>query len=171
MLTKAVYTTADCAITLLTNYIFDLAGYSAGELVEYWVQKYPTNWIRLAVIEALHQGRYKAVSVEQILAFWQRRGQAMPRFTHEFERLVSGNVPQKLTGTKVTEANSYPLALKPAMYFSNDHNTGLNSVRFKTEINQQVPAKVLEVSAHQPATDGDNLRPLSDSTNCQTVED
>ena len=121
MLTKAVDTTADCAITLLTNYIFDLAGYSAGELVEYWAQKYPTNWIRLAVIEALHQGRYKAVSVAQILAFWQRRGQALPHFNYEFERLVCSNIQPRLSGNSDPQplANPDALALKPA-YPSND---------------------------------------------------
>lgn len=95
------------AVALLNHYKFELRGYTAPELVNLWLRNYQANWVRLGVIEALYQGRYKAVSVEQILAVWARRGQPIFRFTHEFERLISRKLPQRLTakiGTKSTEA-------------------------------------------------------------------
>ncbi len=76
------------AIALLSNYSFDLGRYTPEQLVESWASTYPLNWVRLAVIESLYQGRYKAVSVEQILAFWQRRGRPLYHFGNDFERII-----------------------------------------------------------------------------------
>lgn len=90
MIDAAKNTTADFAASLLIHYSFDLGGYPAKELIAVWLNNYSASWVRCAVIEALYQGRYKAVSVEQILAFWQRRGLAVYHFNHEFERLVCG---------------------------------------------------------------------------------
>lgn len=84
------------AIVLLRHYGFELRGYTPEELVSLWLKSHPAHWVRLAVIEALYQGRYKAISVEQILAVWTRRGQPIYRFTHEFERLISRKLPQNL---------------------------------------------------------------------------
>lgn len=84
------------AVALLKHYAFELRGYTAEELVNLWLRHYKANWVRLAVIEALYQGRYKAVSVEQILAVWARRGQPIYRFNHEFERLICRKFPQNL---------------------------------------------------------------------------
>ncbi len=86
------------AVTLLIQYSFDLGGYTASELINRWLKDYPATWVCQSVIEALYQGRYKAVSVEQILFFWQRRGQALHRYNYEFERLICSNFPQILTG-------------------------------------------------------------------------
>lgn len=85
------------AIALLRHYNFELRGYTPEELANIWLKKYQANWVRMGVIEALYQGRYKAISVEQILAVWARRGQPIYRFTHEFERLISRKLPQSLT--------------------------------------------------------------------------
>ncbi|WP_392530522.1 hypothetical protein [Nostoc sp. C117] len=97
MLTTLPDTSANLAIALLIHYSFDLSGYSANELVERWQTQYPLNWLHLAVIEALYQGRYKAVSVQQILVFWQRRDQATYHFNMEFERMICSKFPQNLT--------------------------------------------------------------------------
>ena len=78
---------------LLSRYRFELRGYTALELIEQWLQRYPAKWVRLAVIEALYQGRYKAVSVEHILKMWLRRGEPMFHFTYEFERLIFRVLP------------------------------------------------------------------------------
>ncbi|MEH2301038.1 hypothetical protein [Nostoc sp.] len=99
MLTTLPDTSANLAIALLINYSFDLSGYSANELVERWQTQYPLNWLHLAVIEALYQGRYKAVSVQQILVFWQRRDQATYHFNMEFERMICSKFPQRLTSS------------------------------------------------------------------------
>ncbi|MFB2895785.1 hypothetical protein ACE1CI_22995 [Aerosakkonemataceae cyanobacterium BLCC-F50] len=88
---------AQVAAWLLGNYYFDLRGYQPGELVENWLNYYPGNWLRLAVIEALYQGRYKAVSVEQILNIWHRRNQTLYHFNYEFENLICSKLPPELT--------------------------------------------------------------------------
>lgn len=87
----------DLAAALLIHYSFDLSGYNASELVNRWQTQYPVNWLHLAVIEALYQGRYKAFSVQQILTFWQRRKQAIFHFNMEFERLICSKFPESLT--------------------------------------------------------------------------
>lgn len=92
---KAAQDTAlESAAALLTHYSFDLGGYSTGELIAQWLLEYPAAWVRLATIEALYQGRYKAVSVTHILACWKRRNQALYHFNHEFERLVTSQLPK-----------------------------------------------------------------------------
>jgi len=97
------------AVELLSHYGFELRGYSAAELVEFWLEDYPAQWIRLAVIEALYQGRYKAISVEQILAVWGRREQPIYRFNHEFERLICRKLPQDLNAPVDTTSESMSL--------------------------------------------------------------
>ncbi len=82
---------------LLVHYGFDLGGKKAEKLAGEWLTKYPSHWLRLAVIEALYQGRYKAVSVGQILSMWQRLSQPLYHFNGEFERLVCSNFLQDLT--------------------------------------------------------------------------
>jgi hypothetical protein len=74
--------------TLLNRYGFELRGVSPQEILAEWQPLYPLKWIRLAVVEALYQGRYKAISVEQILNLWLRRGQPTFHFNLEFERLI-----------------------------------------------------------------------------------
>jgi len=87
-------TSADFVVELLTHYFVDLRGATASQLTNRWLRDYSATWVHLAVIEALYQGRYKAVSVEQILSFWQRRGQVVYHFNHEFVRLICHNFPQ-----------------------------------------------------------------------------
>ncbi len=87
---------AEYAANLLRHYSFDLGDDTIAQLLSHWQEHYPVNWIRLAAIEALYQGRYKAISVEQILALWQRRNQPLYHFNHEFERLVCDKLPQNL---------------------------------------------------------------------------
>ncbi|WP_448603377.1 hypothetical protein [Thermoleptolyngbya sp.] len=78
------------AVALLNGYGFDMDGFAADYLVSYWAVNHPAHWIRGAIVEALYQGRYRAVSVGQILAVWRRRGQPIPHYTPDFERVVSG---------------------------------------------------------------------------------
>lgn len=105
------------AVALLSHYGFELKGYTAEELINLWLQTYSAHWIRLAVIEALYQGRYKAISVEQILAVWARRGQPLHHFNHDFERLISRRLPQSLaipleeTAIAAREEYSLPLPM------------------------------------------------------------
>lgn len=98
------------AIALLTHYSFDLGSYTAKELVNRWTDQHKSAWIRSAVIEALYQGRYKAISVGQILAIWHRRGQPIYHFGYEFERIICSKLPQNLMATAhTTEPTSLPM--------------------------------------------------------------
>lgn len=101
----------DIVVALLQYYSFDLGSSSINELVSEW-NKYDQTWIRLAIVESLHQGRYKAVSVSQILNFWQRRGEPQCRFNHEFERLVCGDF--RFSSINQTRKVSQPLVNTPA---------------------------------------------------------
>lgn len=74
---------------LLKQY-FDLGACDVSTVVENWLQHFELLWIHNALIEALYQGRYKLVSVEQILRFWERRGQPMRHFSREFESIIYG---------------------------------------------------------------------------------
>ncbi|WP_066378596.1 hypothetical protein [Anabaena sp. CA = ATCC 33047] len=110
MSTSLPQTFAKLAASLLIHYSFDLSGYSATELIHRWQKLYPPDWLHLAVIEALYQGRYKGISVQQILAFWHRRGQAIYHFNMEFERLICSKFPESLTDST---APALPFARQP----------------------------------------------------------
>jgi len=81
---------------LIEKYGFELNGETSDELVRRWLDQYEQRWVRLAIIEALYQGRYKVISVEQILNLWHRRGHAKFHFSHEFERLICRRLPKTL---------------------------------------------------------------------------
>jgi hypothetical protein len=84
-------------VALMRYYGFDTEGYTAVERVVQWLQLHPAIWIRLATIEALYQGRYKTISIEQILTFWARRGRPTYHFNHEFESLICRKLPLNLS--------------------------------------------------------------------------
>jgi hypothetical protein len=115
--------TAQQAAVLLTCYGFDLTGYSARTLIYQWLKQYQAKWIHLAVVEALYQGRYKAISVEQILSLWLRRGQPNFHFSHEFERLICDNLPQKPTQSSYSLPNALPERQFPAENFYQSSRT------------------------------------------------
>ena len=93
-------------LALLIHYGFEMRGYTTEELVEQWLEIYQYVWVRLAVIEALYLGRYKAVSVEQILSFWSRRGTPSYHFNHDFERLICRKLPRHLADIASSEVES-----------------------------------------------------------------
>jgi hypothetical protein len=92
--------------TLLTCYGFELEAESMEQWVQTWLSDYSVIWVRLAIIEALYQGRYKAISVQQILNAWQRRGEPIYHFDGEFECIVSRSVPRNLLLDDAPEASS-----------------------------------------------------------------
>ncbi|MEB3149088.1 MAG: hypothetical protein VKL60_08700 [Sphaerospermopsis sp.] len=96
MLTKFPSPYAELAVNLLVHYGFDLNGHSAIELITSWGKEYPHDWLHIGIIEALYQGRYKAISVQQILTFWQRRGCVYYHFNTEFERMICNKFPEIL---------------------------------------------------------------------------
>lgn len=110
MFAQALNAPTDLTIALLTYYSFDLGGRTAKDIMQRWLNDYPAQWIHLATIEALYQGRYKALSVEQILTIWQRKGEVSYHFNHEFERLVCGSFSQKLHQYEKTYISKTDLA-------------------------------------------------------------
>ena len=78
---------------LLKYYSHDVQDQTQQERLDHWLRTYPASWVRLALIEALYQGRYKTVSVGQLLALWQRRGHPLFHFNSDFERLVCHDFP------------------------------------------------------------------------------
>lgn len=98
------------ASDLLRYYGFDLSGKTSEQIVNQWLQDYEAGWIFLAIFEALYQGRYKAISVHQILAFWKRRGEPIYHFNSDFEYLICHQPPQNLLAKKQPQS-SLDLAL------------------------------------------------------------
>jgi hypothetical protein len=90
-------------IALLHYYGFDVTTETVPELLDHWQSQYPCEWIRLAVIEALYRGRYKQISVEEILRRWQKLGQPQVNFNSDFEVLISAKL--ETTQTLVTLAS------------------------------------------------------------------
>ena len=84
-------------ISLITSYSFDTNQYSVETIVRQWQKQYRVHWIYLATIEALYLGRYKAISIEQILNGWYRRGQPNTHFNGDFERVISRKLPRHLS--------------------------------------------------------------------------
>lgn len=94
-------------VALLHHYRFDCDRSTIDTLVTYWCVDYPLNWVKLAVVEALYQGRYKSLSVEQILQGWQRRSQPTYHFSHEFERLIHSQLPMREPLSPDTELEEF----------------------------------------------------------------
>lgn len=109
------------AETLLTYYGFDLSGYTVNRTVQNWLHDYRADWIPAAIVEALYQGRYKAVSVSQILSLWKRRGQPLRHFNHEFETIICRELPYPPELTSLLLPSSRPIS-------SSSSSSGLNNV-------------------------------------------
>lgn len=84
-------------VSLMNSYSFDTNQLNAEELVQKWLQNHDVNWIYLATIEALYQGRYKAISIEHIMSSWTRRGQPTTHFGGDFERVICRKLPRHLS--------------------------------------------------------------------------
>jgi hypothetical protein len=84
-------------ISLMNSYSFDTNQRNTEELVQEWLKNYDLHWIYLATIEALYLGRYKAVSIEQIMYGWSRKGQPTTHFGGDFERVICRKLPRHLS--------------------------------------------------------------------------
>jgi predicted lipoprotein with Yx(FWY)xxD motif len=120
----------EIAASLMSYYSFDLDRYSLARLVDHWRQYYPSDWIQMAVVEALYQGRYKAISVEQILALWYKRGQPLYHFNREFERMVCSQFGDSVGSSERQEIDKPReiKAYKPGRELVNFHSEDLRSI-------------------------------------------
>lgn len=96
------------ALSLIDSYDFDLKGKDTDKLLQSWLKLYQASWIKMATIEALYLGRYKAISIEQILNVWLRMGSPNPHFTYEFERLICRKLPKHLSDLADLTTNDEP---------------------------------------------------------------
>ncbi len=106
------------AARLLRHYSFELGHNSVDQLLADWAEQFTAAWVLLAVIEAMYQGRYKAISVEQILALWQRRGKPLPHFNRDFEQLVSQKLPRDRTLNSKESVNPTSFPQKQGSFLS-----------------------------------------------------
>lgn len=141
------------AANLLRYYSFELAEYSIGQLLSHWLASYPASWVQMAIVEALYQGRYKAISVEQILIFWQRRGCPLHHFSHEFERLVCHKFPRNLGALpRSTESSDTEQPERSAQTFPAKRAAAQHVA--PADLSSQMPAPVPQSSAALPAIAG-----------------
>jgi hypothetical protein len=75
---------------LLATYSFDPEAYPAEVVIAGWLEQFGSVWVSHAITEALYQGRYKLISIDQILQLWHRRGQPIRHFNREFESIILG---------------------------------------------------------------------------------
>lgn len=83
---------------LLTSYSFEAESYQTKVIVAAWLAEFGPVWVTHAITEALYQGRYKLISIDQILKLWQRRGQPIRHFNREFESIILGQTLLYPTG-------------------------------------------------------------------------
>jgi hypothetical protein len=93
---------------LLRYYSFEMGSKDLELQLYDWLMHFPAAWIAAAVIEALYQGRYKGVSVEQILRFWQRRQQPQMLYGYDFEQLVCQRLPRTLQDAPTMVVSAVP---------------------------------------------------------------
>ncbi|HEY9769250.1 MAG TPA: hypothetical protein V6C71_12290 [Coleofasciculaceae cyanobacterium] len=126
------------ARSLIDSYAFDLGRDDAEKLLKYWLDLYHASWIRLATIEALYLGRYKAISIEHILSVWLRIGNPNPHFTYEFERLICRKLPKHLNDLSdlTADATQATVALEQAELPEAEFATLVKPTRVKTPAKQ-----------------------------------
>lgn len=114
-------------LSLIDSYAFDLGSNSAQQLIESWLDIYHPHWIRLATIEALYLGRYKAISVGHILSVWLRIGTPNTHFTYEFERLICRKLPKHLSDLSYIETDESKASVIEPSIKSSSHSNWLAS--------------------------------------------
>ncbi|WP_310413430.1 hypothetical protein [Chamaesiphon sp. OTE_8_metabat_110] len=77
-------------------YGLELDGHQIDTILATWLKQYDPTWILKAIVESLYRGRYKIVSVENILKDWHRLGNPRYQFTPEYEREIFEKIPQPL---------------------------------------------------------------------------
>ena len=105
------------AVAFLTRYGFELGGRSAADWVGSWEKRFPRAWVASALVEALYQGRYKAISVEQLLKMWKSRGCPCLQASLEFGRKVW---PENLDRLQVALEEGAHTSIYPARSYAFD---------------------------------------------------
>ncbi len=146
------------ARSLIDSYAFDLGRDDAEKLLKCWLDLYHASWIRLATIEALYLGRYKAISIEHILSVWLRIGNPNPHFTYEFERLICRKLPKHLNNLSDLTAS----ATKTTVAFHEPELSEAESATLSKPRRVKTPAKQTFVIAEKDVL---NLEKVLKNTN------
>jgi hypothetical protein len=80
-------------IILLNTYGFDLDRARVETVVVTWLEKYEIEDIIKAIVESIYQHRYKAVSVSNMLAMWQRNGRVRVLHGVEYRNSITEKLP------------------------------------------------------------------------------
>jgi hypothetical protein len=97
----------DAVVKILQNYKFDLGDRSIQNISIDW-QNYDPLWLRSAITESMYRGRYKVVSVEQILSSWERKQEISCKFDLEFEDLIWGELAESIPFPSDLSITSHP---------------------------------------------------------------
>ena len=138
-------------IALINYYGFDLEEYTVKQLMVKWSKAHEHSWLYLAVIEAIYQGRFKAISVEQILSLWSRKGTPHYHFNIEFEKLICTNVTSNLEETIGLDEDFFQVI--------NNHPQTSPPLNSRVQKNNCLPL----VLYHSPIT---QFKPLEDYSHC-----
>ncbi len=133
------------AIALIKSYSFDTNGKTAETLVHKWLSSYQGNWVRLAAIEALYLGRYKAISIEQIMEVWSRIGMPNIHFEGEFERLICSKLPQHLIVSDSSSNQGQNSEFGNLLTNTNSESNSQIEILLPDHKYQQPPKKLSEV--------------------------
>ena len=137
------------AHSLIDSYAFDLYGDDVEQLLKSWLNKYHASWIRLATIEALYLGRYKAISIEHILNVWSRIGNPNPHFSYEFERLICRKLPKHLSNLSNLTENISKTPTQPSDRGNN--NDVKSEIKNKAIAKSTLPIEQEEALNVEPA--------------------
>ncbi len=173
------------AETLLVHYSFDLSHWTAAELVDKWLQDYPARWLRLAIIEALYQGRYKSISVEQILACWQRRSKPIYHFNLEFEQLICGklpgaNIPEQdvqlthqsaLVAAEQLTENIEQIIQEPDNLLTNNPAIAPMMAKYKPDLSQSTTGENIPIIMEETAEKSPAVALLSPAENSENISE
>ena len=130
-------------ISLLSYYGFDLENNDATAVVDSWRTVYPTAWLKMAVLEALYRGRYKQVSVEEILRSWQKWDKVRCNFDLEFESLICSKLEKPIIAPATdTSEESHTSSTEPTKPSSEVH--ALQSTPTVPETYQKLKAIAVE---------------------------
>lgn len=148
-------------ITLIEYYNFDLGHYHIRELIIKWSKIYDHEWLPLAVMEAIYEGRLKAISVEQILNFWLNKGKVCKRFNREFERLVTFNVNFHFLTEDEFKAIFFSDNITNKAQYINHKNGRKNGNNGKVK-----PLEIIEKNTISEEDYITNFQPLEDYSSC-----
>ena len=165
------------ATAFLNQYGFDLGGRSPQEWMEEWKRAFPQSWVASALVEALYRGRYKAVSVQQLLVMWQSRGTPCLGFGLDFgrkvwpdglDRLQSGLEQGSTTANPLRSYAFEPFEFKDVSPNSLNRSTGTLSAQTETGI---APDRPFDIYLTTERTLAITMSPLRRQLRWESVPD